>query len=617
MDAQELSRNKKVAKAVAVTKDPVPTEADNSNNNTNSSSVDSTSLRQTTTTNGMEIGLDVRASNSNTSPPPFLSQEQLLLLRHRDAVVVEEEQRLQFPGYSHILSATDSNSSSDLASILGKSSIYGDRLTSAKSSAPPLSATSSVISSREKGELDAYEHDEETTESCHFCLRSIYPAQHRIARLPCCGAIMHFNCFRTRGWHHMPEELACPDCSRPALVTIDYSKEPDPPDITVGQEFTAKLSILIRKKGITTGLKQIYQAYRKGTGVENAFPEITKQEIIQSKLSLADLLTAGFNLDTIHDTMGVKKWEDLKALGFTEEQLPKLEDHVHSLRRLYDVDATTLRQDMGMTIKKLANLNLRSTTLRDLGFDAHTLCLMGLPKDGIKSFKNLTMANWVDHLNFRKVHLGILKIRRSDFDSPCLAPVSWNAEALREKLKLEEGEAIRIGLITPRDLEHGEWRRKFSTTTPSPTIFDNASLTSANALPHHNNSGDQNRRRQGEMMPAGGPSILPTPQPQGYYLPRDTNNTYAMNYPPLPPGHATSPYFVTPYGMPIYQSGQPLQQQQQQQPPNWYVAAPRPVPIVESERMKGTPVAKRTALSPGYVRPQYRPSGAHFGNRQY
>lgn len=266
----------------------------------------------------------------------------------------------------------------------------------------------------------------------------------------------------------MPAELKCPDCSRPTQVSIDFDKEPEPPDIEDTQTFVSKLRLLVRKRGVTAGLKGIHQAYKSGEGIQKGFPEVTKNEIIQSKLRLDDLLTAGFSLDTIHTTMGVKSWKDFLAIGFNEDKLPKLEAHVGTLTRLYGIDSACLRRDLRLSLKKLAGLNLRSTTLRDLGFDTHELCFMGLQKNGIKWFRNLTMANWVEHLNFGKIHLGILKINRKDFDNPeCLAPVFWNAEGLREKLNITEGNAIRIRLIDPRDLEQREWRKNYTIHTPT------------------------------------------------------------------------------------------------------------------------------------------------------
>ena len=353
-----------------------------------------------------------------------------------------------------------------LVSTLQKSKVYG-----ASASAPPETPDTSTVSSSDEPlqELNQYAKGEEAMDACPFCLRMVYPAEETITRLPCCGFVLHEVCYRKKGWHHMPAELKCPDCSRPPILTVDYSKEIEPPDIEDRQTFASKMRVLVRKRGVTTGLRQIYNALKSGQGI-NSVPQVTKEEVIRSKLNLNDLLTAGFSLDTIHDSMGVKSWDDLKALGFNEDQLPKLEDHVNSLVRLYGVDATRLRRDMRLTLKKLASLRLRSTTLRDLGFDAQEFCYMGLQKSSIKWFDNLTMANWVDHFNFAKTHLGILKITRNDFDSiQCLAPVSWNAEALREKLKISVDNAIQIRLISASDLERRERAQKFTVGSSSPS----------------------------------------------------------------------------------------------------------------------------------------------------
>jgi len=353
----------------------------------------------------------------------------------------------------------------EMSKTLKKSAVYGDILASAPTT------TESIISSRDRGledELNEYEAGESTLEACTFCLQDVYPSTEAITRLPCCGFMLHEACFRRRGWHHLPAELKCPDCSRPTQISIDYEKEPEPPDIEDTQTFVSKLRLLVRKRGVTAGLKGIHQAYKSGEGIQKGFPEVTKNEVIRSKLRLDDLLTAGFSLDTIHTTMGVKSWKDFLAIGFNEDKLPKLEAHVGTLTRLYGIDSTCLRRDLRLSLKKLAGLNLRSTTLRDLGFDTHELCFMGLQKNGIKWFRNLTMANWVEHLNFSKIHLGILKINRKDFDNPeCLAPVFWNAEGLREKLNITEGNAIRIRLIDPRDLEQREWRKSYTIHTPA------------------------------------------------------------------------------------------------------------------------------------------------------
>ena len=350
----------------------------------------------------------------------------------------------------------------EMSKTLKKSAVYGDIL---------ASAPESIISSLDRGlegELNEYAPGESTLEACTFCLQEVYPSTEAITRLPCCGFMLHEACFRRRGWHHLPAELKCPDCSRPTQVSIDYDKEPEPPDIEDTQSFVSKLRLLVRKRGVTAGLKGIHQAYKSGEGIQKGFPEVTKNEVIRSKLRLDDLLTAGFSLDTIHTTMGVKSWKDFLAIGFNEDKLPKLEAHVGTLTRLYGIDSTCLRRDLRLSLKKLAGLNLRSTTLRDLGFDTHELCFMGLQKNGIKWFRNLTMANWVEHLNFGKIHLGILKINRKDFDNPeCLAPVFWNAEGLREKLNITEGNAIRIRLIDPRDLEQREWRKSYTIQTPA------------------------------------------------------------------------------------------------------------------------------------------------------
>ena len=415
------------------------------------------------------------------------------------------------------------NEGVEMAKALKKSKAYGGILSSV-----PTAPTESVISSLDRGldELDDYETGETTLEACTFCLRNIYPAEEAVTRLACCGFVLHEPCFRRRGWHHMPAELKCPDCSRPPQLTIDYDKEPEPPDIEDTQTFVSKFRLLIRKKGVTAGLKAIHRAYKSGEGIKKGFPEVTKTEVIRSKLRLDDLLTAGFSLDTIHTTMGVKSWEDLLAIGFNEDKLPKLEDHVGTLIRLYGIDSVCLRRDLHLSLKKLASLNLRSTTLRDLGFDTHELCFMGLQKNGIKWFQNLTMANWVEHLNFNKIHLGILKMNRRDFDNPeCLAPVFWNAEGLREKLGITLDNAIRIRLIDPRDLEQREWRRGYTIATASSSSSPHKSHSnnSTRGHPHsRSNRQHQHQHHQYQHQPSGydgfrtqqTPGLLPAPQQQ-------------------------------------------------------------------------------------------------------
>ena len=483
----------------------------------------------------------------------------------------------------------------EMSKALKKSRVYGDILASV-----PTTPAESVISTLDRGldELDDYESGEPALEACTFCLRHIYPAEEAVTRLPCCGFVLHESCFRRRGWWHMPAELKCPDCSRPPRLTIDYDKEPEPPDIEDNQTFVSKLRLLIRKRGVTAGLKGIHRAYKSGEGIKKGFPEVTKTEVIRSKLRLDDLLTAGFSLDTIHTTMGVKSWEDFLAIGFNEDKLPKLEAHVGTLTRLYGIDSVCLRRDLHLSLKKLAGLNLRSTTLRDLGFDTHELCFMGLQKNGIKWFQNLTMANWVEHLNFNKIHLGILKINRRDFDNPeCLAPVFWNAEGLREKLKITEGNGIHIKLIYPRDLEQREWRRDFTIASSSPpsSAHKNHSIRG-----HPHSRSNRQQRQHYQHQPSGydgfrtqqqTPAVLPPPQqqqqqPTMYQLhpelfqPNRIN--VAMRIPQDPPGI-----------LPI-----PRQQLYYHPHPNYQHGAQRPRPMItpvpkpREARMRGTRVNK-------------------------
>ncbi len=506
--------------------------------------------------------------------------------------------------------------SGDVVDGLRKSSVYGDRLM--VGSAPPLSSlstpTGSTVSSDERpgSEFDRYERNDMAMEPCAFCLRIIYPTGDLVTRMPCCGLFLHFHCLRRKGWHHMPAELACPECSKPEMLTVDYEKEPDPPDTEVGQAFASKLHLLIRKRGITTGLRAIHQAYKSGDGIRSGFPEVTKTEVIRSKLRINDLLTAGFNLDTIHDTMGVKTWADLKAIGFDEEQLPKLEDHIFALRRLYAVDSVRLRRDTDLTLKKLAGLNLRSTTLRELGFDTHELCCMGLHKDGIKWFKNLTMANWVDHLNFRKIHLGILRITRRDFDESCLAPVSWNPEALRKKLGLDEGEALRIRLIVAADLEQSEWHQNYQ-------AGGGHSQSPRDYYHHHSRGYDAFRRpTQHQPVTVERPQqqhLAPSPQayghPPGVTQQQQQQQQQQQHLMPSPQAHGHSP------GVPQQQ------QQQQQQHPQSFTGPIRFLPDGRPYHVMPDGRYVIVAIPPpmGFARPQVRyphhqPTAPVYGQRR-
>ncbi len=531
-------------------------------------------------------------------------------------------------------SSVFSGGGGDVVDGLRKSSVYGDRLM--VGSAPPLSSlstpTGSTVSSDERpgSEFERYERNDTAMEPCAFCLRNIYPTGDLVTRMPCCGLFLHFHCLRRKGWHHMPAELACPECSKPEMLTVDYEKEPDPPDTEVGQAFASKLQLLIRKKGITAGLRGIYQAYKSGDGIKSGFPEVTKIEVIRSKLRLPDLLTAGFNLDTIHDTMGVKTWADLTAIGFDEEQLPKLEDHIFALRRLYAVDSVRLRRDTDLTLKKLAGLNLRSTTLRELGFDTHELCRMGLHKDGIRWFKNLTMANWVDHLNFRKIHLGILRITRRDFDEPCLAQVSWNAEALRKKLGLDEGEALRIRLIVPVDLEQSEWRQNYQAGgghSQSPRDYRHHRSGGYDAfrrpIQHHPVAVERPRQQQQQQHLAPSPQayehppgvtqqqqqqhLMPSPQAHGHPsgVPQQQQHPQSFTGPIrfLPDGR---PYHVMPDGRSVMVVIPPPMgfERPQARYPHHQSTAPvyghqrrrrrRAAPLAVEPRMKGTSLYHRT-----------------------
>ena len=405
----------------------------------------------------------------------------------------------------------------EISKTLKASKVYGAYFVSTTTT-PAESVIGSAPSSRNRGlnDLAGYEVGEPTLEACIFCLKNIYPAEETVTQLPCCGFVLHEPCFRKRGWHHMPAcDLRCPDCSHPPELTIDYDKEPEPPDVEDTQTFASKLRLLVRKRGVTSTLREIHRAYQTGDGIKESLAEVTKNEIIRSNLRLDDLLTAGFSLDSIHTTMGVKSWEDFMAIGFNENKLPKLEAQVGTLIRLYGINSICLRRDLRLSLKKLAGLNLRSTTLRDLGFDTHELCFMGLQKNGIKWFRNLTMANWVEHLNFSKVHLGILKIDRRDFDNQeCLASVFWNAEALRVKLNITVGNAIGIRLIDPRDLEQREWRRSYTIANHKPNSVSNNNKHSgaATSSPHHSR-----HRRQHHPRAYDGFRTNPAPQRLVYH----------------------------------------------------------------------------------------------------
>jgi hypothetical protein len=330
---------------------------------------------------------------------------------------------------------------------------------------------------------------------------------------------------------------------------------------------------------------------------------------------LDDLLTAGFSLDTIHTTMGVKSWEDFLAIGFNEDKLPKLEAHVGTLTRLYGIDSVCLRRDLHLSLKKLAGLNLRSTTLRDLGFDTHELCFMGLQKNGIKWFQNLTMTNWVEHLNFNKIHLGILKINRRDFDNPeCLAPVFWNAEGLREKLKITEGNGIHIKLIYPRDLEQREWRRDFtvastSSSSPPSSAHKNHSIR---GHPHSRANRQQRQHYQHQasgydgfrtQLPPGSPLDVPVHFPATTTLqmlspamqqmlspatqqPIQHHQQQPITYRMAPP-HQDSPG-ILPIPRQIYYRPHPNYQHGAQRPRPMVTPVPKPREV----RMRGTRVNK-------------------------
>jgi hypothetical protein len=110
--------------------------------------------------------------------------------------------------------------------------------------------------------------------------------------------------------------------------------------------------------------------------------------------------------------------------------------HIDALVSLFDVDVDKLRESYGryrLTIQKIQNF--QAETLSLLGFSAHRLCTMcGLIKPRITAFSNVTMEDWVKHLELRPIHVKLLRIKHEDF-SKILARRHWNANRLASMMK--------------------------------------------------------------------------------------------------------------------------------------------------------------------------------------
>jgi hypothetical protein len=321
---------------------------------------------------------------------------------------------------------------------------------------------------------------EDISKICGICHETVSKQSSWIMRAPCCGAFYHGECMEASIFLPSRKLFYCARCLEPkppyatTLIqkkkmvrkkylssldasTIDSKQALDMLHQHLQQNIKLRVATSNKKsKKMSKSKKRKNKSSLVETNVSNQALLAKFQKEWERWLSVPvensykldflktrkppvrynTLLSLGWTLEDIYLNV-TNQWDGLvTSLGFGMSHLYAAQKHVNALVALFDVDVDKLRESYGrsrLTIQKIQNF--QAETLSLLGFSAHRLCTMcGLIKPRITVFANVTMEDWVKHLELRPIHVKLLRIKHEDF-SKILARRHWNANRLASMME--------------------------------------------------------------------------------------------------------------------------------------------------------------------------------------
>lgn len=355
---------------------------------------------------------------------------------------------------------------------------YNPYLPGAKSLPPP------------KAPFEAAYKTQELLTDCPICLKVVQPLHSDLYKGACCKQLYHAGCWTRSAWGQLRQEadptknFKCPKCSMPPaarevdsairqemydmmregrLSSSDEDEELPPKPKPLTDKEREKRDLLRQGsddddesiEGVDDGRFNRMRMTVAGSGLSGAKAALNELRTPGRKVDLAWFRKSGMTIDTLLNqytlkelyARGVTKWKHLQSLGFDARHLPTLANmnQIPQLVAYYHVDADAIRRDLRITLRDLAGLHLSATTMAQLAFNAHKLCLMGLTKDHLKSFQGVPMGEWITRMGLTPFHLLLLKFKNKDF-RPGYLGSSWSVLSMAKMMKMDINTADRLGL---------------------------------------------------------------------------------------------------------------------------------------------------------------------------
>jgi len=350
-----------------------------------------------------------------------------------------------------------------------------------------------------------------------------------------CGCRAHFGCYSKSRWSRIESTTTCPACSEPnrriskeELRESLLTKEQYKPNVTSSIPHTdaekkklmqAVMELLIRTHKFSDAAKHMFN---KSTNFSEAWKHIKSGEV-----KFDDFIGLGWDMSHIYHYITKDVRELKEKYGFTLDHL-KNEKIAIGLATIYNVDQDDLKvhfRDQDFGLPKLKELQLSPITLNALGLDTHQLLLLGLKKDEIKHFPQITMSDWVLTLNFVPLHIKLLGIKESDFENPSVLGKSpknsiiWTLEGLRSMLDITSEQMATLGLTrsssTTRSRMSSQRRRMTGYPHRYPSIHE-----------YHRNA------RRDAQLHSGGSFMYPRHNRSDFLHPRDRRDPHTVRTSP-------------------------------------------------------------------------------------
>lgn len=351
-----------------------------------------------------------------------------------------------------------------------------------------------------KAAFEAAFDPKELDTACPICLKIVMPLHSDLYKGACCKQLYHAGCWTRSAWGQLRQEadptknFKCPKCSMPPAsrevassirqemyeMLRDSSSdedEPPPPPRELTAAEREKRDLLGQgsddedaptEAGVDDGRFHRMRMTMAGAGLSGAKAALEELRTPGRKVDLAWFRKSGMKIDTLLNqytlkelyARGVTKWKHLLSLGFAARHLPILANmgQIPQLVAYYHVTAPAIRRDLRVTLRDLSGLHLSATTMAQLEFNAHELCLMNLTKDHFKSFQGVPMGEWISRMGLTPFHLLLLKFKNKDF-RPGYLGSSWDIIGMAKMMKMDINTADRLGLKITQAPRRGAPRR--------------------------------------------------------------------------------------------------------------------------------------------------------------